>query len=231
MAPTAIYLFKSNKLSTQIERVNHIAPSFHQIERFNQTLIRKSTSIHHLIKLRVIHIQLSSQILYISTNRSHLWLIRFEPPTTIWATQLPACNIWFVVSGLLALLKVEGGKIGAGPYDGYLRTLVIGIKLFIVRLGVKREDYELSSRNLTLCELLYPLFDTMPRDVKDSALGLGQDLGSRLIRLVWLESSISPRTNFKPPGSADQNFWISFIVLLSLCRIYERHLYEMAKSV
>ena len=31
----------------------------------------------------------------ISTNRSHLWLIRFEPPTTIWATQLPACNIWY----------------------------------------------------------------------------------------------------------------------------------------
>ena len=120
-----VYLCKSNKLSTQIERVNHIAPSFHQIERFNQTLIRKSTSIHHLIKLRVIHIhqldsansilsfsllflfysyhnphlihssfgfRLSSQILYISTNRSHLWLIRFEPPTTIWATPLPACN-------------------------------------------------------------------------------------------------------------------------------------------
>ncbi|KAF2541438.1 hypothetical protein F2Q68_00030104 [Brassica cretica] len=37
--------------------------------------------------------RLSSQILYISTNRSHLWLIRFQPPTTIWATQLPACNI------------------------------------------------------------------------------------------------------------------------------------------
>ena len=31
----------------------------------------------------------------ISTNRSHLWLIRFEPPTTIWVTQLPACNIWY----------------------------------------------------------------------------------------------------------------------------------------
>ncbi|KAF3552172.1 hypothetical protein DY000_02007774 [Brassica cretica] len=61
-----------------------------------------------------------------------------------------------VVSGLLALLKVERDKIGAAPYDGCLRTLVEGIKPFVVRLEVKKEDYELSSRNLTLCELLYP---------------------------------------------------------------------------
>ncbi|KAL0815628.1 hypothetical protein Bca101_072072 [Brassica carinata] len=46
--------------------------------------------------------------------------------------------------------------IGAAPYDGCLRTLVEGIKPFVVRLGVKKEDYELSSSNLTLCELLYP---------------------------------------------------------------------------
>ena len=52
-----VYLCKSNKLSTQVERVNHIVPPSHQIERFNQTSIRKSTSIHLLIKLRVIHIQ------------------------------------------------------------------------------------------------------------------------------------------------------------------------------
>ncbi|WZZ59520.1 hypothetical protein YC2023_059627 [Brassica napus] len=50
-------------------------------------------------------------------------------------------------------------------------------------------------------------------------------IGSRLIRLVWLEPSISPKTIFKPPGSDDQKFWVSFIALLSLCRI------EMAKSV
>ena len=41
-----------------------------------------------------------------------------------------------MVSGLLALLKVEGNKIGAAPYDGCLRTLVEGIKPFVVRLGV-----------------------------------------------------------------------------------------------
>ena len=45
-----VCLCKSNKLSTQIERVNQFDP-FHQIERFNQNLIRKSTSIHHLIRL------------------------------------------------------------------------------------------------------------------------------------------------------------------------------------
>uniref|UniRef100_A0A0D3E9Y4 Uncharacterized protein n=1 Tax=Brassica oleracea var. oleracea TaxID=109376 RepID=A0A0D3E9Y4_BRAOL len=43
-----------------------------------------------------------------------------------------------VVSGLLALLKVERDKIGAAPYDGCLRTLVEGIKPFVIRLGVKR---------------------------------------------------------------------------------------------
>ncbi|WZZ15107.1 hypothetical protein YC2023_108196 [Brassica napus] len=58
-----VCLCKSNKLSTQIERVNHFDPSFHQIERFNQTFLRKSTSSHHLIKLRVIHIQQPDSIL------------------------------------------------------------------------------------------------------------------------------------------------------------------------
>ncbi|WZZ15106.1 hypothetical protein YC2023_108195 [Brassica napus] len=53
----------SDFLSTQIERVNHFDPSFHQIERFNQTFLRKSTSSHHLIKLRVIHIQQPDSIL------------------------------------------------------------------------------------------------------------------------------------------------------------------------
>ena len=43
----------------------------------------------------------------------------------------------FVVSGLLALLKVERDKIGAAPYDGCLRTLVEGIKPFVVCFGVK----------------------------------------------------------------------------------------------
>ncbi|KAL0656505.1 hypothetical protein Bca4012_077089 [Brassica carinata] len=42
-----------------------------------------------------------------------------------------------VVSVLLALIRVERDKIGAAPYDGCLRTLVEGIKPFVVRLGVK----------------------------------------------------------------------------------------------
>ena len=42
-----------------------------------------------------------------------------------------------MVSGLLALLKVEHDKIGAAPYDGCLRTLVEGIKPYVVRIGVK----------------------------------------------------------------------------------------------
>ncbi|KAF3533921.1 hypothetical protein DY000_02041549 [Brassica cretica] len=45
--------------------------------------------------------------------------------------------VHLVISGLLALLKVERDNIGAAPYDGRLRTLVEGIKPFVVRLGVK----------------------------------------------------------------------------------------------
>ncbi|KAF2612571.1 hypothetical protein F2Q70_00011653 [Brassica cretica] len=135
---------------------------------------------------------------------------------------------------------LQRDKIGAAPYYGCLRTVVEGIKPFIVRLGVKfsavcklagflktleywqRDKFwDLVSRFLILCLEMLEI----------SALGLGQDLGSQLIRLVWLEPSISPRTVFKPPGSADQKFWVSFIALLSLCRMYESNLYEMAKSV
>ncbi|KAF3555319.1 hypothetical protein F2Q69_00012018 [Brassica cretica] len=45
------------------------------------------------------------------------------------------------------------------------------------------------------------------------------------------ESSISPETIFKPTGSAGPKFRVSFIALLSLCRMYECHLREMAMSV
>ncbi|KAF3583555.1 hypothetical protein F2Q69_00027492 [Brassica cretica] len=93
-----------------------------------------------------------------------------------------------VVSGLLALLKVERDKIGAAPYDGCVRTLVEGIKPFVVRLGVKcvnlagflktleywqRDKFwDLVSRFLILClEML-----------ETSALGLGQDLGKCFYR-------------------------------------------------
>ena len=53
-----------------------------------------------------------------------------------------------MVSGLLALLKVERDKIGAAPYDGCLRTLVEGIKPFVVRLGVKVLMTHFSARPL-----------------------------------------------------------------------------------
>ena len=87
-----------------------------------------------------------------------------------------------VGSGLVTLLKVECDKIRDAPCEGCLRTIVEGMKPFVVRPGVeilttcfpvrplrssyvssrgnraftwvKREDYELSSRNLTLGELL-----------------------------------------------------------------------------
>ncbi|KAF3512644.1 hypothetical protein F2Q69_00006714 [Brassica cretica] len=81
-------------------------------------------------------------------------------------------------------LSSECDKIRDAPCEGCLRTLVI--KPFVVRPGVEilktffpREDYELSSRNLTLCTALsvicfesFPqVFDTMPRDVRDQRVG------------------------------------------------------------
>ncbi|KAF2595019.1 hypothetical protein F2Q70_00043764 [Brassica cretica] len=64
-----------------------------------------------------------------------------------------------VGSGMFTLLKSECDKIRAAPCEGYLRTLVEGIKTFVVHPGVEilktcfpREGYELSSRNLSLCE-------------------------------------------------------------------------------
>ncbi|WZZ88325.1 hypothetical protein YC2023_116904 [Brassica napus] len=58
---------------------------------------------------------------------------------------------------MFTVLKVECDKIRYAPCEGCLRTLVEGIKSFVVRPGVEilttcfpREDYELSSRNLTL---------------------------------------------------------------------------------
>ncbi|KAF2552533.1 hypothetical protein F2Q68_00034654 [Brassica cretica] len=71
---------------------------------------------------------------------------------------------------------LERDKIGAAPYDGCLRTLVEGIKPSVLRLGVKREDYELSShaRILAKRQILgsrIMVFDTIPRDVRDQCAG------------------------------------------------------------
>ena len=67
-----------------------------------------------------------------------------------------------MVSGLLALLKVERDKIGAAPYDGCLCTLVEGIKPFVVCFGVKvlitsfpARPYELFLSELDIYLLLH----------------------------------------------------------------------------
>ncbi|KAF2573351.1 hypothetical protein F2Q70_00004308 [Brassica cretica] len=82
-------------------------------------------------------------------------------------------------------LVVELDKIGAVPYDGCLRTLVEGIKPFVVRLGVKFSG---------VCKLagFLKTLEYWPRDkfwdlvsgclilclemLETSVLGLGQDL-------------------------------------------------------
>ncbi|KAF2543014.1 hypothetical protein F2Q68_00030554 [Brassica cretica] len=123
--------------------------------------------------------------------------------------------VWLGVRDVFTLIAKD--VVGQGldhvcKLAGFLKTL---------EYWQRDKFWDLVSRFLILClEML-----------ETSALGLGQDLGSWLIRLVWLEPSISPRTIFKPPGSADQKIWVSFIALLSLCRMYESHLQEMAKPV
>ncbi|KAF3569517.1 hypothetical protein DY000_02012776 [Brassica cretica] len=90
--------------------------------------------------------------------------------------------------------KVRGVLLPMAFYtgvEGRLRVVISRSKL------AKRQILGSRIKVLILClEML-----------ETSALGLGQDLGSRLIRLVWLEPSISPRTIFKPLGSADQKLW------------------------
>uniref|UniRef100_A0A0D3CR94 Uncharacterized protein n=1 Tax=Brassica oleracea var. oleracea TaxID=109376 RepID=A0A0D3CR94_BRAOL len=81
-----------------------------------------------------------------------------------------------VVCGLLVLLRVKCDKIGAAPCEGCLRTLVEGIKPFVVRPGVeilktffpqRDKFWDLVPGSLILClEML-----------ETSVLGLGQDLG------------------------------------------------------
>ncbi|WZZ27818.1 hypothetical protein YC2023_011219 [Brassica napus] len=61
-------------------------------------------------------------------------------------------------------VNFERNKIGAAPYDGCLRTLVEGIKPFVVRLGVKVCMTSFPARPLRV-------FDTMPRDVRDQCAG------------------------------------------------------------
>uniref|UniRef100_A0A0D3BGZ8 Uncharacterized protein n=1 Tax=Brassica oleracea var. oleracea TaxID=109376 RepID=A0A0D3BGZ8_BRAOL len=84
-----------------------------------------------------------------------------------------------VGSGLFTLLKVECDKIRVAPCEGCLRTLVEGIKHFVVHPGVEilrtcfpRKDYKLSSCNLTLGCLILCL-----EMLEISVLDLGQELG------------------------------------------------------
>ncbi|KAF3517103.1 hypothetical protein DY000_02058562 [Brassica cretica] len=100
------------------------------------------------------------------------------------ATEPCSCSVaTSVVSGLLSLLKVERDKIGGAPYDGCLRTHVEGIKPFIVHLGVKVLMTSFPARPLRSSlyvevircvaadGILYGVFDTMPRDVRDQCDG------------------------------------------------------------
>nr|VDD44638.1 unnamed protein product [Brassica oleracea] len=73
--------------------------------------------------------------------------------------------------------------IGAAPYEGCLRTLVEGIKPFVVRLGVKMLTICFPMRHLrfkTYFGISYLLISCLEM-LETSVLGLGQDLGLLLV--------------------------------------------------
>ncbi|KAF3502117.1 hypothetical protein F2Q69_00043719 [Brassica cretica] len=72
------------------------------------------------------------------------------------------------------------------------------------RLRKISEDVEYKHRGIVLGSRIFWI--SCLEMLETSALGLGQDLGSRLILLVRYESSISPETIFKPTGSAGPKF-------------------------
>ncbi|KAG5400094.1 hypothetical protein IGI04_014701, partial [Brassica rapa subsp. trilocularis] len=88
------------------------------------------------------------------------------------------------------------------------------------------EDVEYKHRGMVLGSRIFLI--SCLEMLETSALGLGQDLG---LLSVLRFMRISPETIFKPTRSAGPKFWVSFIAVLSLCRMYESHLREMAMSV
>ena len=88
-----------------------------------------------------------------------------------------------MVSGLLALLKVERDKIGAASYDGCLRTLVEGIKPFVVRLGVK---------------VLMTCFPASALQKKIRNFGLALPVGLKIVSRKMLDSYHTSRISREP---------------------------------
>ncbi|WZZ44769.1 hypothetical protein YC2023_041028 [Brassica napus] len=124
-----------------------------------------------------------------------------------------------VGSGSLSLLKVECDKIRAAPCEGCLRTLVEGIKTFIVRPGVKilktsfpvrplrsnenvrkfcfLEFHERWNTNKETYFGISYLSISCLKMLETSVLGLGKDLGLLLILgCAMTNSAYVSRYNF-----------------------------------
>ncbi|KAF2576360.1 hypothetical protein F2Q70_00002340 [Brassica cretica] len=99
-------------------------------------------------------------------------------------------------------------KIGAAPYDGCLRTLVEGIKPFVVRLGVKVYMTSFPARPLRT-GFYVEVIKRVPAD--------GILYGCRSFILIPYRFKVRNRLSAYTTS------------LLSLCRMYESHLYKMAR--
>ncbi|WZZ15136.1 hypothetical protein YC2023_108225 [Brassica napus] len=154
-----VCLCKSNKLSTQIERVNHFDPSFHQIVRFNQTFIRKSTSVHLLIKLRVIHIQQLDSILFFKEpdhKLSHEPIHKWKPKSEQSIVQVPKPMVRFILdqhvlnismTDIMHLLFVQNVE----DFSGYKEESFKGIPpdiLLMLRESTPKMIKNVATKNL-----------------------------------------------------------------------------------
>ena len=103
-----------------------------------------------------------------------------------------------------------------------LETSVLGLGQDLGLLSVLRFMRWLAGYRFSCCD-----FNLIRTDLKSA-------IGSRLIRLVWYESSISPDTNFKQTVSAWPKFQIFYIARFYPCVGYLRirmirvHLFKMA---
>ena len=95
-----------------------------------------------------------------------------------------------------------------------LETSMLGLGQDLGLLSVLRFMQWLAGYRFSCCD-----FNLVRTDLKSA-------IGSRVIWLVWHESSISPEIIFKPTKSARPKFRIFFYsALLSLCRMFEDHLF------
>ena len=133
------------------------------------------------------------------------WWVVVSYPSSMWNVLFEICF------ESLSKCKHRGMVLGSRIFSisclEMLETSALGLGHDLGLLSVFR-----FMRWLADCWFICRNFNLIRNDLKSA-------IGSRLTRLVWYESSIFPEIIFKPTGRARPKFLVSFIVLLSLCRM------------